>query len=88
MADSKQIDEWLEKGKGGYTAEQLQEAFRKVSNKEYWKNDVDAVVPADMKDILQYAVPWHTGGDVEIADLGDGTIRVTAPGYFSNGMEG
>jgi hypothetical protein len=88
MADSKQIDDWLAKGKGGYTVSQLQGAFREVANKEYWKYDVDAVVPADMKDILKYAVPWHTGGGVDIVDLGDGTIHVTAPGYFSNGMEG
>jgi hypothetical protein len=88
MAGSKKIDEWLEKGKGGYTVDELRDAFRKVANNEYWKYDVDAVVPDDLKDVLQYAVPWNTGGPVEIVDLGDGTIHVTAPGYFSNGMEG
>lgn len=88
MADSKKIDKWLEDGKGGYTTEELQEAFRKVANPEHWKYDIDTVVSADLKGVLKYAVPWHTGGAVEIIDAGDGKIRVVAPGYFSNGMEG
>lgn len=87
MADAK-IDKWLEEGRGGYTTEELREAFNKVADKEHWKNDIDVVVPANLKDILGYAVPWHTGGKVEIVDLNDGMIHVVAPGYWSNGMEG
>lgn len=32
---AEKIDKWLEDGKGGYTTEELQEAFRKVANPEH-----------------------------------------------------
>lgn len=84
-----EMDRWLEAGKGGFSTEQLQEAFQKVRDSEHWKNDIDAVVPAEMKDILIHAIPWHTGGgEVEFHDLGDGSVRVIAPGYWTNGMDG
>ena len=72
---------------GGYSAEELRVAFRKVANREHWKNDVDAGVPASMHAILEKAIPFHTG-DVTFNDLGDGTLRVRATGYWTNGMEG
>lgn len=87
MADKQQIDEWLEKGKGGYGTNELRAAFDQVKNPEHWKYDIDAVVSADLADVLKFAVPYHTGGDVDIVDLGDGKIRVVAPGYYTNGME-
>lgn len=88
-SDKKQIDEWLKKGRGGYDLEELREAFRTVADAGHWKEDINAVVPVGMKDILTFAIPWHTGGgEVRFEDFGDGTMRVTAPGYWSNGMEG
>lgn len=84
-----QLDEWMSKAKGGFHTEQLRDAFRQVSDKDHWKNDIDAIVPADMKEVLTYAIPFHTGGgEVEFHDAGNGMLRVTAPGYWSNGMEG
>lgn len=88
-ASKEDLDAWLEKGMGGYSTEELREAFSKVSDKTHWKNDVDAVVPASMKAILEFAIPFHTGGgQVTFEDLEDGTLRVRAPGYWTNGMDG
>ena len=85
----KTVKEWLEEGMGGYTLEELQEAFRAVRNPEHWKMDIDATVDAKLGAILEYAVPWHTGGmPPYVEHLKDGKIRVMADGYWSNGMEG
>ena len=88
MAQS-DVDKWLEERKGGYTLEELEAAFDAVKNKDHWKEDIDAVVPAEMEHVLTFAIPWFTGGaDFSIRPEGEGRIRVTAPGYWSNGMEG
>jgi hypothetical protein len=88
MTQSK-VDKWLDDGKGGYTLEQLREAWGRVKNSEHWKNDIDAVVPASLQPVLIYAIPWFAGGGtVEFRDAGDGNIRVIASGYWSNGMDG
>lgn len=86
--DAKAIDAWLEAGHGGYTTEQLREAFKVVANKEHWKYDIDADVPRSMRNILEYAIPYHVGGGhLEFIDLDDDKMRVLAAGYFTNGME-
>lgn len=87
-ATRRDIEAWLKESMGGYTSEQLREAFRKVADSEHWKNDVDAVVPSSMRDILERAIPFHTGGAAVFEDLGGGRMRVRAPGYWANGMEG
>lgn len=88
MTQSK-IDKWLEDGKGGYSQEELQTAFDLVKNTEHWKQDIDAVVDADMQHVLSFAIPWFTGGaDILFEPAGEGKIHVSAPGYWSNGMEG
>lgn len=89
MATKEQVDQWLEQGKGGYTLDQLKEGWEMVRNKEHWKNDIDAIVPADKKHLLSYAIPWFAGGgEIEFLDAGDGKVRVVASGYWSNGMDG
>lgn len=81
------LTSWLEAGKGGYTTEQLEQAFKLVANKEHWKNDIEAVVPADHQNILEYAIPWFVGNsEMVFEDAGDGNIKVTATGYWSNGL--
>ena len=89
MTQAQMIERWLEEAQGGYTVEQLKEAFQVVRNSGHWKENIDAVVDADLGPILRYAVPWFTGGMApDVEDLGNGKIRVTAAGYWSNGMEG
>jgi hypothetical protein len=83
------IEAWLAAGKGQYTTSQLTEAFKRVASPKHWKCDIDAVVPADMQEILRYAIPWHVGGgDIEFIKQPDGMIHVLASGYWSNGMDG
>lgn len=89
MATKEQIEKWLEQGKGGYTLDQLKEAWDLVKDKEHWKKDIDAVVPAELQPVLGYAIPWFAGGgEIEFLDAGEGKIRVVASGYWSNGMDG
>jgi hypothetical protein len=89
MATKEQIDGWLEKARGGFTVDQLKECWDLVRNKEHWKNDIDAIIPAEKQELVYYAIPWFAGaGDIEFFDAGEGKLRVVASGYFSNGMEG
>jgi hypothetical protein len=91
LAQTATLESWLEAGRGGYTTQQLQEAFKEVANSEGWKRDIDAVITADAgkQNLLEFAIPWHTGGHgVVFEDAGEGLVRVTAPGYWSNGMDG
>lgn len=75
---------FLEEGKGGYSLEQLTEAFDKVKDENHWKNPIDAIVPSDQKDILEKAIPWFTGTEAVFEKCKkDGHLRVTAPGYFA-----
>ena len=84
-ASKQEIDAFLEEGKGGFTIEQLEQAFDSVKDKEHWKNPIDAVVEADQRDVLSRAIPWYTGTEAEFHEInGDGSkLRVTAPGYFA-----
>lgn len=83
------LNAWLEAGKGGYTTEQLNEAFKSVANAEHWKYDIDAVIDAKDQNLMEFAIPFHTGGHgLVFEDVGEGKLRVTAPGYWSNGMDG
>ena len=80
---------WLENSRASFTDEQLKDAFTAVQNKEHWKNDVDAIVDASLKDVVPVAIEWYTGTSrfaVMITDLPDEKIRVQASGYWSNGM--
>jgi len=83
-ATQEEIDAWLEEGKGGFTVEQLQEAFRSVQDKEHWKNPIDAVVDRDQTAVLDKAIPFMTGTPAEFEDVEGqpGKVRVTADGYF------
>lgn len=79
-----EIDAFLEEGKGGFTVEQLSEAFDAVKNEEHWKNPVDAIVAAEMRGVLEKAIPWYTGTEASFEDdAEDGYLRVTALGYYA-----
>lgn len=80
-----QIEQYLKDSTGGYTHEQLDEAFRQVQDADHWKNPIDAVVDRSMWDVLAVAIPYFTGTDADHDDV-DGQpdrIRVFAPGYFA-----
>lgn len=64
----------------------LRPALDAVVDKDNWKMPVDATIPADAfsdRDI-EDALIYYTGSIAEIYDLGDGTKRVLASGYYAN----
>lgn len=64
----------------------LEDAFNLVHNKTNWKDVIDAVIPADKVTIVTHAIQHYAGGGVEAQPLPDGTVRITAPGYWKNGF--
>lgn len=76
------LPNWLEKGKGGFTVEQLKVAFDKVCNSEDWKMPVDALIDLEEIEITRYAIAWYTGSEAVFSPGPDGLTRVTAPGYY------
>lgn len=80
----RRISRYLKDAAGGYTQDQLSDAFNAVRNAEHWKNPVDAVIPRDMMDVVGRAVPWFTGTEASFSDtLKPEEVRVTAMGYWA-----
>lgn len=69
--------------RGGYTQEQLQEAFDLVKPKPHWKAAIAAKVPldTDMK-LLDFAIGYFTGGNISFQQECANHIYVEAPGYW------
>ncbi len=83
--DSNWLAESLKAAQGGYTLDQLSEAFDTVKNPENWKYPIDAVVPKDANlDLIGRAVTWFAGCIIEYGTLPDGRIRVYADGYYNS----
>ena len=70
---------------GGYTHAQLDAAFDQVKDPQHWKNPIDAIVDADMKPVLNRAIPYFTGMPADFDDEGvpPGKVRVLCEGYFA-----
>lgn len=84
-ASKQEVDAFLEEGKGGYTMDQLEKAFDSVKDQDHWKNPIDAIIPADQKDVLSRSIPWYTGTEAQFEEV-EGrpeVLRVTAAGYFA-----
>ena len=68
------------------TSEEMSSLFSKVSNKEHWKGEIHAVIPA--KDFNKYcqAVSHFTGGLLSAVENEDenGMIEVCSEGYWAN----
>lgn len=68
------------------TRGELQEAFRKVSNKEHWKYPVRCTLPAETSEhdvlMIEEAVAFFTGSIAICHRFKNGKVRVTADGYF------
>jgi hypothetical protein len=82
------LDTWMEKAMGGYTTDQLSEAFDRVKPRGNWKLPVDARLPADLTDedrrCIDTAITFYTGGIATWQRDGDqGDWIVTAPGYYA-----
>jgi hypothetical protein len=70
--------------RGGYTQEQLEEAFALVKPKPYWKAPINAIVPGDTDlELLEFAIGYFTGGSfTTCSEQRDGTFFITSPGYW------
>jgi hypothetical protein len=69
---------------GGYSYDQLKAAFALVRPASDWKLPIDAIVPAETDTMAVHAaVEFFTGGQAEIVSRPNGTMRVTAPGYYA-----
>lgn len=72
---------------GGYEQDDLEADFKLVHNKENWKMEIDAVVPAELvEDVnrLSFAVMFFTGDypDIETIDSGK-FYHVRGAGYYN-----
>jgi hypothetical protein len=70
---------------GGKTRMQseLQAAFTLVADRAHWKNPVSAQVRNIDVDLIRDAVVHFTGSVPWFRDIGDGSIMVTAAGYYN-----
>jgi hypothetical protein len=69
---------------GGYTDDELRDAFELVRPAENWKLPIDATVPEGTDtDVILAAVCYFTGGPAFFEANGDGTIHVTGAGYYA-----
>lgn len=68
----------------GYDRSELEAAFELVKPAIHWKMPIDAIVPADT-DLgkLEKAVIFFCGCNMASKTMPDGSIHVTAPGYFA-----
>lgn len=79
-----ELDSYIEASRGGFTKEQLSEAFDVVKDQDRWKNPIDAIVPRTMIAVLEKAIPWFTGTPADFEETQDpDKVRVTAPGYYA-----
>jgi hypothetical protein len=68
------------------SSEEVISLFKKVSNKEHWKGEIKAVIPAKDLDKYNQAVMEYTGGLLEpVSDEDEnGMIHVYSEGYWVN----
>jgi hypothetical protein len=64
-----------------YTQAQLEEAFKKVQNKEHWKNPINAHIPTSELEITRAAILHFTATDMIVGKTNNGLTRVWAKGY-------
>lgn len=84
-ATPQEIETFLAAGMGGFTIEQLTDAFDAVKDKAHWKNPIDATAELTMRGVLEHAIPYFTGTPADFDEIEGqpNVIHVTAPGYFA-----
>lgn len=73
----------LNLSRGGYTQDQLKNAFTLVESQENWKYPIDAEIPANDRHIVATAIEFFAGGQATFTAAGEGRLRVKAPGYYA-----
>lgn len=64
-----------------YTQEQLEAAFKKIQNKEHWKNPINAFVPTAELEITDAAIRHFTSTNMTIGATHNGLTHIWAQGY-------
>ena len=67
---------------GGYTTEQLQAAFSKITNKKNWKKALKGVIEASEFDVTEKAAIFYAGSPLESRKLANGKLEVWGGGYY------
>lgn len=65
-----------------YTPNELRAAFDHVKNKENWKYPIDAEIDEKDMPLIDAAIAFMAYGFAEFETLGNGRVRVKAPGYY------
>lgn len=65
-----------------YTQHELEEAFKMVQNTEHWKGPIDAEIEEGAMQRVDAAIAHFCYGFAAFTPLGNGRVRVTAPGYY------
>jgi len=86
MTDTEQARALEQKLLGGYSRQQLEEAFDRVAPASSWRDRIDSVVVAatlDDRRLLDFAVRFYTATVPTFRPLNEreGIFRVTADGY-------
>ena len=66
----------------GYTHDELGDAFDRVKDKDYWKNPINATIKQEDYTVTAAAIIFFAGSNTEYQDNGDGTLTISAPGYY------
>lgn len=69
----------------GYSHGQLHDAFTLIQNKDHWKGPIDVrfkQITGEHVKLFQAAVGYFTGGGCTVQDMPDGSVRITARGYW------
>ncbi len=66
-----------------YALDVMEAAFSAVQNKANWKFPISAEILASDRDIVSESIGWYAGGGAQFEDIGNGRLRVTAPGYYN-----
>jgi len=67
---------------GGYTVDQLEEAFKRIQNPQDWKAPISATIDQRDFDLMFEAVVHYTATTLEIVqDFGNGKVKVHSIGY-------
>lgn len=78
----KEMEFWMSKSKGGYTREELLDAFDKICDQGNWKDCIKATIPALEYRKADAAAVYFTGGGLDIvAERGD-VLDVFGHGYY------
>jgi hypothetical protein len=65
----------------------LHEIFRAIENPADWRAPINAIIAANLKDLVAESILFMTATVARFTDLGDGRLQVEADGY-RNGPAG